>query len=411
MIEPWNQKDIDLLQRGAAPQDPALLGELSAGLDSFLSFLGSNYLKTYLPEGGSKVKFVTGRPGSGKTHLSLCLLRDAEALGYLTVRFSAKEIWLHDFREIYLEILRQCDIERVLNDCASQIIREQGYDPTEFGPQQRLLDYLAERGEGDALSKSEIRTSLRRFFTRNPLLDTCFAACCSLLTGDLLGYPVLEQANRELILAYLMGSKTVKPAQMRALGIPSAGINKYNARFLLRSLCEVIHLSGHPGLLVIIDDLEALLQRGGEERIRYSKMRREDAYESIRQLIDDIDNMRYVMFLLCADRTLMDDENYGMKSYQALWLRVQNEVVSTRFNRFADIIDMDRYADEAYDLQVLQQMAQRLIRVMHASGIDAVMPEPAEFERIMERAEYGGIGLPYLVNRAILERGGNNGCI
>ena len=107
MIEPWNQKDIDLLQRGAAPQDPALLGELSAGLDSFLSFLGSNYLKTYLPEGGSKVKFVTGRPGSGKTHLSLCLLRDAEALGYLTVRFSAKEIWLHDFREIYLQILCQ----------------------------------------------------------------------------------------------------------------------------------------------------------------------------------------------------------------------------------------------------------------------------------------------------------------
>ncbi|MBQ9189643.1 MAG: hypothetical protein IJ138_09990, partial [Clostridia bacterium] len=42
------------------------------------------------------------------------------------------------------------------------------------------------------------------------------------------------------------------------------------------------------------------------------------------QLIDDIDNMRHVMFLFCFDRELLDDENYGVKSYQALWMRIQN---------------------------------------------------------------------------------------
>ena len=405
MIDSMAQTELDRLRRGEAPKDSALLNEITVGLDSLTGFLRSHYLETYLPEGGSKVKFVTGRPGSGKTHFSLCLCQEAEALGYLTVRFSAKDVWLHDFREIYLEILRQCDIERVLADCASQIIRELGFDPAELGKHRRFLDFLAERGEGDALSKGEIRAALRRLFTRNPLLDACFAACCSLLTGDLLGYPVLEPANRDLILAYLEGSKTVKPAQIRALGVPATGITKYNARFLLRSLCEVIRLGGHPGLLIVIDDLETLLRRGEEEKIRYTKLRREDAYESIRQLIDDIDSMRFVMFLLCADRELMDDESYGMKSYQALWLRVQNEVVSTRFNRFADILDLDWYADEAYDPPTLLRMAQRLTQTLKELGISAAPPDAAELARIAERANYGGVGLPYLINRAVMEGG------
>lgn len=406
MIGSTTQEELTRLRRGEPPRNGALLDALTVGLDSLTGFLRSHYLESYLPAGGSKVKLVTGRPGSGKTHLSLVLLREAEALGYLTVRFSAKDVWLHDFRDIYLEILRQCEIENVLAGCAAQIIRELGCDPAALGEGQRFLDYLAERGEADALSKGEIRAALRRFFTRNPLLDASFAACCSLLTGDLLGYPLLESTNRELILNYLKGSKTVKPSQIRALGIPTTGITRFNARFLLRSLCELIHLAGHPGLLVVVDDLETLLRRGGEERIRYTKLRREDAYESIRQLIDDIDSMRFVLFLFCADRALLDDESCGMKSYQALWLRVQNEVVSTRFNRFADILDLDRYADETYDLPTLQSMARRLARTLAGFGIPAAELEATELERILERAEYGGVGSPYLINRAVLEGGG-----
>lgn len=406
MIGSTTPEELARLRRGEPPRDGALLDALTVGLDSLTGFLRSHYLESYLPAGGSKVKLVSGRPGSGKTHLSLVLLREAEALGYRTVRFSAKDVWLHDFRDIYLEILRQCEIENVLADCAAQIIRELGYDPAALGEGQRFLDYLAERGEADALSKGELRAALRRYFTRNPLLDASFAACCSLLTGDLLGYPLLEPANRELILDYLEGSKTVKPSQIRALGVPATGITRFNARFLLRSLCELIHLGGHPGLLVVVDDLETLLRRGGEERIRYTKLRREDAYESIRQLIDDIDSMRFVLFLFCADRTLLDDESYGMKSYQALWLRVQNEVVSTRFNRFADILDLDRYADETYDLPTLQSMARRLAETLNGLGVRASEPDETELKHILERSEYGGVGSPYLINRAVLEGGG-----
>jgi hypothetical protein len=138
------------------------------------------------------------------------------------------------------------------------------------------------------------------------------------------------------------------------------------------------------------------------------RMRREDTYESIRQLIDDIDSMRYVLFLMCFDRVLMDDESCGMKSYQALWMRVQSEVVSTRFNRFADIIDLDRYADEYYTAPVLAEMSKKLADALAGAGYAATPLTEADTQDIIERGQYGGLGLPYLMNRHLVEGGAQN---
>ncbi len=399
-------EDLRLVRQGKAPVGLEALMELTTGLESLTDFLQEHYLQSYISRGGSKIKFVTGRPGSGKTHFARYLAECAASMGYLTVFFSAREVWLHDFREVYLEILRQCDVERVLNGCASQIIRELGYNPADIAPGQSFMAFLSERGEGDALSRGEIRTSLRRFFSKNPRLDNCFAACCSLLTGGILGHPILEKASRDLILAYMNGDKTVKLSQMRALGISPSGITRYNARHLLRSLSELVQLGGWQGLFVVIDDLETLLQHSPESAIRYTRLRREDTYESIRQLIDDIDSMRYLFFLLCFDRELMDNDNYGLKSYQALWMRIQNEVVSTRFNRFSDIIDLDRYADAVCDEASLCLMSERLAGLLRRGGMAGAAPiSPETVQSILERSQYGALGLPYLVNRSVVEGG------
>lgn len=396
---------LEALREGKTPENGVLLREITEGTDSLTDFLTRVYLEDYIPSGGSKIKFVTGNAGSGKTHFSRLMRLEAEKRNFRTVTFSAKDIWLNDFKEIYLEIIRQCDLEGILQGCAEKMIRDMGYDPGEIREGQNFLDMLSERGEGDALTRNEIRGQLRTWFTRNPLLDNTFAACCSLLTGGILGHPVLEKANRELILAYMRGDKTVKAAQLKAIGLVASPITKVNARHLLRSLCEVIRLSASSGLMVIIDDMEMLLNRNTADPIRYTKLRREDTYESIRQLIDDIDSMRYVMFMLCFDRELMDDESLGMKSYQALWFRIQNEVVSCRFNRFADILDMDRYGDEAYTTEVLCRMSGKLAKAMWEAGMTADPLRAEEADELRRRAVFGRIGLPYLMNRMTLEGG------
>jgi len=115
------------------------------------------------------------------------------------------------------------------------------------------------------------------------------------------------------------------------------------------------------------------------------------------------------MFVLCFDRELMDNENAGMKSYQALWLRIQNEVVSTRFNRFADILDMDRYGEEFYTPQVLAEMSGALASVMTDAGENAQVLSSEEAETLRERAAFGQLGLPYMMNRMTMEGGRDDG--
>ena len=200
--------------------------EVSTGIDVLSDFIKEQYFLDYIPAGGSKIKFVTGRYGAGKTHLLRLMQDDAVGAGFLTVCISAQNVWLHDFKEVYLEILRQCDIQRVIKGCAREIIKEMDYDPDQIGEGKTFMDFLYDRQEGDALSKSTIREALRERFTRNPRLDHNFALCCMLLTGSELGHPALEDGASQLLLAYLHGDKTIKMTQLRQLGLVPSRITK-----------------------------------------------------------------------------------------------------------------------------------------------------------------------------------------
>jgi len=372
----------------------------SIGIDFLADFLTEKYIEEYIAYGGSKLKFVTGCAGSGKTHLLHLMCDRAKEHGYRQVYFSGRTIWLHDFKEIYLEILRQCGLMDCLQGCAKKLIVNMGYDPEEISEGQAFMDYLAQRNMGDALNRREIRTQLKEMFLDNPLLDNNFALACSMLTGSILGYPTLEEQNKELLLGWMSGERMVKLAQLRALGMSPSKITKYNARHMLRSLGEVVRMGGFKGLFVAIDDMEILISKSSLEEIHYTKMKREDTYESLRQLIDDIDSFHNIMFLCAFDRALLDDENAGLKSYQALWMRIQNEVTGKRFNRFADMIDLDYLAAREYTPEVIIEMSKSFANEMQSRDILPI--GEAQAREILSRARLGGVGIPGLVRSATI---------
>lgn len=373
----------------------------SCGISFLSDFWQEKYLQEFIKNGGSKIKFVTGRKGSGKTHFLRLMTATARAEQYRTAQFSAKEIWLHDFKDIYVEILKQCDIMECLEAVSHCLVQKMGYSHEDIPEGMRFIDYLSQNGSGDAIDKREIRTLLRQTFLDNPLMDNNFALACSMLTGSILGYPVLEEQNRELLLAWLQGDRSIKLSQLRALDFYPSRITKYNARHMLRSLAELVHMGGYSGLFVTVDDMEVLISRSSLEAVHYTKMKREDTYESIRQLIDDIDSMKYIMFVYAFDRELLDNENAGMKSYQALWMRIQNEIVGERFNRFADMIDMDRLAAQEYTADVIVAISESI-----AATQNKVSVKPLELEKaaeIVERSRTGAAGIPQMIQDAMQE--------
>lgn len=391
-----------LLYAGKAPGKGSLLRQLSTGIDFITSFWQEKYLREYIREGGSKIKFVTGQAGSGKTHLLQLTSLLAEEENYITADFSACDIWVHDFKEIYAEIFRQSRIMDCLARCGCRIIENMGFDPREIPEGMTFMDYLSQHDMGDAITKREIRLQLKNMFLENPLIDNNFALSCSLITGGMLGHPLLEEQNKELLFAWLAGDKSVKLTALRALGMSPSRITKFNARHMLRSLSEVIRLAGYSGLFVTIDNLEILLNRSSLQPIHYTKMKREDTYESIRQLVDDIDSMKNVMFLFAFDRELLDNDNAGMKSYQALWMRIQNEIVGERFNRFTDIVDLDRFAMQEYTPEILVEMSERLAAACREKGLAAEPVDRERCETLIRQAKMGSISVPRLINQATL---------
>lgn len=390
------------LRQGQSPKDASIVAELSVGIEPFIKFLKDRYLSEYISHGGSKIKFVTGRPGSGKTHFLSYLSQEAGQMGFVTVCFSARDVWLHDFKEIYLEIFRKCDLPSCLESCADEIIKSLGYESSKIPQGMTFADYLSAIGEFDPLTKKEIRNQLRGLFLKNPLIDNNFAAACSLLTGGILGHPALEATAKELLLGWLTGSSQARLTDVRKLGLSPSKITKYNARHMLRSLLAVHKLAGKPGILVTIDDLEILAGKNTMDTIRYTKLKREDAYECIRELIDEIDTLRHIMFMFAFDRRLIDDEIAGVKSYQALWLRVQNEIVSDMFNPFTDIIDLDSLGKRIYQVEAMVEMSKRLALFMTRMNHAAKPIGNDKAEELLSGDVHSPVAIPRQVGMATI---------
>ncbi len=375
--------------------------QLLCGVEFLTDFWQEKYFQEYIRDGGSKIKFITGRPGSGKTHFLKLMTAVADKENYKTAQFSAKDIWLHDFKDIYVEIFRQCDVMACLAAVSRKVVQQMGFEYEKIPEGMRFIDYLSQIDSVDAITKREIRTLLRKTFLDNPLMDNNFALACSMLTGSILGYPILEEQNKELLMAWLEGDRSIKLSQLRALDFYPSRITKYNARHMLRSLAELVRMGGHSGLFVTIDDMEILTSRSSLEAIHYTKVKREDTYESVRQLIDDIDSMKNIMFAYAFDRELLDNENAGIKSYQALWMRIQNEIVGERFNRFADMIDMDRLAMQEYTPEVIVAMSESIAGVQNSALARPLNLESAE--QLIERAHTGAVGIPQLIQMTMQE--------
>ena len=191
--------------------------------------------------------------------------------------------------------------------------------------------------------------------------------------------------------------------QLHQEAIACGNTNSISSCTLMVELGKKVHfiMGSEKNLkLTTIDDLDILISRSSLEQVHYTKMKREDTYESIRQLIDDIDSLRYIMFTFAFERSLMDDENAGLKSYQALWMRIQSEISGESFNRFADIVDMDSMAAQEYTPAVLANISKEISDTINNQNVSGITLEQAT--SLLEQAKYGNVGIPQLIYNVMM---------
>lgn len=376
-------------------------------LEELNAFITRFYLKEFVANGKSKIKFITGSEGSGKSYFLSLSQKDAENLGYKVICLDGREVPLYDFKEVYSAIIKKANLDEALDRCALKTIQKCGYDPNKIPKGTMFLDYLSSLGEADGLTRRAIRKALKEMFMDSPTCDGNFALACSMLTSAKLGYPLADETSKATLISWLYAEKDLKMAQIRLAGLAPFKIMKTNARRMLLSLVEVLKKAGYSGLCVYVDNFDSILNLSGLDTIHYTKMRREDTYEIIRELIDSIDSMHNVFFAFAFSREMLDEESRGIKSYQALWMRIQNEISGNQFNCFADILDLDRYEAFFFDVLVLRTIYDSFSSKYACPETNPI--SDAELLALKQTAKDSACGLISLLEKEAKERHSSGG--
>lgn len=388
------QQDLDLLRLGQPPEDGELLDAITVGKPVWEDFVVEYYLErgAYVADGYSQLKFLLGRPGSGKTHLLRRLARRAEELHYLPVLLSAKELRLQYVNDIYTAVMRRVNLDELITRLANRVIRELGYDPGELPAGQTFLEWSVQaKNHIPELVRRDVRDTLGRIFKRERT-EPSFSLATTQLTSDILGTHPRTPEDKNTIVRWLHGEKLLA-AELNRVFIPRS-VDRYNAREMFRAFASFTRQQGYTGLFLAIDEMEDLLAKRPETgRFKYGRVALTDVYQSIREFIDDLPDIPATLVIFAGRSELLWDEQRGIQSYDALWLRIQHEVVAPIFNPFAQLVDLDRGVRACLSMDEAKELCSRLRplggrpmddtqiqEILSADGGDGV------FRRLVQRA-------------------------
>jgi hypothetical protein len=126
-----------------------------------------------------------------------------------------------------------------------------------------------------------------------------------------------ESAMAEGLIAWISGQPNVAAAVKKRANIKGA-VDHFTALSFLQGLLAVLKDSGHPGLILVLDEVETL------QRVRSDV--RDKALNALRQLIDELDSGRFPgLYLVITGTPSFFDGPQGLKKLPPLAQRLQTD--------------------------------------------------------------------------------------
>lgn len=305
MISPQRRQEIiDALRRGTVPKSS--LDAFAVGLERFEAALDEELQK--VATGGSVFKAVRGEYGCGKTFFARWLVDRAKKLGFATseVQVSETETPLHRLETVYRRLNERLATADTAQGALRNIVDGWFYTLEE--------DVLAE-GAIDANDEAKLvaRTGelLEQRLAKVTEAAPMFSAA---LRGYRLAQTGGDQAIADGILAWLAGQPNVSANAKRFAGV-KGDIDHFGALGFLQGLLTVLRDSGHPGLLVVLDEVETI------QRVRSDV--RDKSLNALRQLIDEVDSGRFPgLYLLITGTPAFFDSHQGIGRLEPLAQRL-----------------------------------------------------------------------------------------
>ena len=265
---------IDALRRGTVPQYG--LDALAVGLSSFEAAFEEELGKAAL--GSGQFKAVRGEYGSGKTFITRWMRERAQRKGFACaeVQVSETETPLHRLETVYRRLMERLTtasspvgafrqvIESWFYALEEDAISQDGVDPNDPVALVAATDALMEKRLGEVVrSAPAFALTLRAY--RKALLED-------------------KDEIADGLLAWMAGQPNIAASIKRYAQI-KGDIDHFGAFSFLQGVLTILKDSGHPGLLLVLDEVETLQRMRGDVR--------DKSLNAIRQLMDELDSGRF----------------------------------------------------------------------------------------------------------------------
>jgi hypothetical protein len=296
------------------------------GPREWLAVVQTEYLEDFVAAGGAAVKFVVPSSEQVRSDVLDGLRAAANADDYQFAVVDASSTKIHLVDKLFHEIARQIDWDGLAHAFVIRLLREEGLEapPTEAPFSLTAIAALNDRPE--MLVRTELRRSIENRLYRDYQMSQEFRlAMIHLCVAQL--DPTNDPTLREAIHDWLRGELRLLTAVRRALIFQK--IARHNARHMLFSLAHWLKVVGRSGLVLCLDVSRCarfVRVAAREQGLYYSTPAAMDAYEVLRQLIDATDDLQFCFVAVLAGAEFVHDDRRGVRSYQALYLRIWDEV-------------------------------------------------------------------------------------
>lgn len=283
---------------------------LAVGLDRFIPALDASL--DAVASGGAAFKAIRGEYGSGKTFLTRYVAERALGRAFATaeVQISEAETPLHKLETVYRRI--------------GESLRTASFPPSAFRP---VLDSWLFTLESDTIAvdpqaseqgADAVNVAVERLLEKRlAAVSIHTPAFAQALRAYRAAAVAGDTATADALAAWLGGQPHVAASAKRSAGIRGE-LDHFGAMGFLQGLIEVLRDAGHPGLLLVLDEVETL------QRVRSDV--RDRALNALRQLLDEIDSGRYPgLFLMITGTSAFYDGPSGASRLPPLAQRLATD--------------------------------------------------------------------------------------
>ncbi|MCY3711631.1 MAG: DUF2791 family P-loop domain-containing protein [Caldilineaceae bacterium] len=293
-------------------------------IQEWLHFIDSEYLSTFIKDGGASVKFAV-TPEQRKPELYRALKAQCQELDYIFVELDAITSRVHMPQDLFFALARQIDWRLLARRMVLRLAEERGFNVDEIDLTDNSENIFRALGLANNLDARFILQDIRRAIEtrvyKNQHMARDFKVamthlCTNMGSGE----------STQPLLDWLTGENT-RIGNVRTFYIRTS-INRTTARHFIESAMYWVRHVGFAGTVVLLDNTRVTVGRNPRDGKRYyTRAMTIDHYELLREFIDDVDRLTATMIAIVTNIDFVDDLSIrSWKIYPALQTRIMDDV-------------------------------------------------------------------------------------